>query len=182
MSIFDRIILALYTVIMAIVSILTILCSLGVFHHANLIHFIDSIPGNWVFAVGGIIILLVSVRLLLTGLGISAQSSLKLSDGPGGQVHVGRGALEDYVAQLAQEIYGIHHVKVIAKLEDKAIIVRINASIEPGINIPETTGEIKNNVKETVKKVTGIDVKEIEVFFKQIKAKDAQEVRQCYRK
>lgn len=173
MSIFDRIILALYTVLMAMVSILTILCSLGVFHHENLIHFINSIPGNWVFAVSGVAVLLVSLRLLMTGLGISGQSSLKLSDGPNGQIYVGRAALEDYVAQLAQEIYGIHNVKVIAKLDDNAINVRINASIEPGINIPDSTGEIKSNVKETIKKVTGIEVKEIEVFFKQIKAKDA---------
>ena len=50
--------------------------------------------------------------------------------------------------------------------------MRINASIEPGINIPETSGEIKNNVRETIKKVTGIEVKEIELFFKQIKAKE----------
>ena len=49
--------------------------------------------------------------------------------------------------------------------------MRINASIEPGINIPETTGEVKTNVKESIKKMTGIEVKEIEVYFKQIKAK-----------
>ena len=89
-----------------------------------------------------------------------------------GKVLVGKGALEDYIAVLSQEIYGIHHVKVIVKLEDQCIDVRINASIEPGINIPETSGEIKTNVRETIKKVTGIEVKEIELFFKQIKAKE----------
>ena len=75
------------------------------------------------------------------------------------------------IAVLSQEIYGIYNVKVIAKLEDESINVRINASIEPGINIPETTGEVKTNVKESIKKMTGIEVKEIEVYFKQIKAK-----------
>ena len=73
---------------------------------------------------------------------------------------------------LAQEIYGIHNVKVIVKLEDEGIIVRINASIEPGINIPESSDEIRTNVKESIKKVTGIDVKEMELFIKQIKAKE----------
>ena len=69
-------------------------------------------------------------------------------------------------------IYGIHNVKVIVKLEDEGIIVRINASIEPGINIPESSDEIRTNVKESIKKVTGIDVKEMELFVKQIKAKE----------
>ena len=116
--------------------------------------------------------LLVSLRLLIAGLGISSGNSMELSDGPSGKIHIGKRALEDYIAVLSQEIYGIYNVKVIAKLEDESINVRINASIEPGINIPETTGEVKTNVKESIKKMTGIEVKEIEVYFKQIKAKE----------
>ena len=58
------------------------------------------------------------------------------------------------------------------KLDDESISVRINASIEPGINIPETTEEIKYNVRDTIKKVLGMEIKEIELFFKQIKAKN----------
>ncbi|EJX01743.1 hypothetical protein EVA_10150 [gut metagenome] len=85
---------------------------------------------------------------------------------------MGKGALEDYIVSLSQEIYGIHHVKVIVKLEDEAINVRINASIEPGINIPETSEEIRANVRESIKKVTGIEVKDIELFIKQIKTKE----------
>ena len=168
MGIADRIILTLYTILMTVASVLTLLCSLGVFSDTGLVAFIS----NWVYAVGGVIMLLVSVRLLITGLGLTGVSSLKLSDSDKGKVLVGKGALEDYIAVLSQEIYGIHHVKVIVKLEDQCIDVRINASIEPGINIPETSGEIKTNVRETIKKVTGIEVKEIELFFKQIKAKE----------
>ena len=153
MGIADRIILTLYTILMAIASVLTVLCSLGVFSESRMKLFISHISGNWVFAVGGVIMLLVSVRLLITGLGLTGVSSLKLSDTNKGKVLVGKGALEDYIAVLAQEIYGIHNVKVIVKLEEECINVRINSSIEPGINIPETS-------------------EDIELFFKQIKAKE----------
>ena len=172
MGIADRIILTLYTILMAIASVLTVLCSLGVFSESRMKLFISHISGSWVFAVGGVIMLLVSVRLLITGLGLTGVSSLKLSDTNKGKVLVGKGALEDYIAVLAQEIYGIHNVKVIVKLEEERINVRINSSIEPGINIPETSEEIKTNVRESIKKVTGIEVKDIELFFKQIKAKE----------
>ena len=172
MGIADRIILTLYTILMAIVSVMTLLCSLGVFSHSGLIHFIDQIPGNWIYAVGGVIVLLVSLRLLVTGLGMTGISTLKLSESEKGKVVVGKTALEDYIAVLSQEIYGIHHVKVIVKLYDEAINVRINASIEPGINIPETSEEIRDNVRESIKRVTGIEVKDIELFIKQIKAKE----------
>ncbi len=173
MGIADRIILTLYTFLMAVASVLAVLGSLGIFSRATMVAFINKIPGSWLYAVGGTIMLLVSVRLLITGLGLTGMSSLKLSENERGKVLVGKGALENYIVVLAQEIYGVHHVKVIAKLEDDGIIVRINASIEPGINIPETSEEIRNNVKESIKKVTGIAVKDMEIFFKQIQAKEA---------
>ena len=113
MGIADRIILTLYTILMTVASVLTLLCSLGVFSDTGMVAFISHIPGNWVYAVGGVIMLLVSVRLLITGLGLTGVSSLKLSDSDKGKVLVGKGALEDYIAVLSQEIYGIHHVKVI---------------------------------------------------------------------
>lgn len=172
MGIVDRIILTLYTFIMALVAVLVVLCSLEVFPNSALNNFFNHIPGNWMYAVGGIIVMLVSIRLLITGLGFSGQTSMQLSEGPNGKVSVGKTALEDYIATLAQEIYGIYNVKVVVKFEEELINVRINASIEPGINIPATTGEIKTNVRDSIKKVTGIDVKEIEVFFKQIKSQD----------
>ena len=172
MGIADRIILTLYTFLMTVVSILTVLCSLDVFPQSAVIAFINGVPGNWIYAVGGVILLLVSIRLLITGLGFTGMSYLTLSEGPSGKVHVGKTALEDYIAELSQEIYGVHHVKVIVKLENDGISVRVNSSIEPGINSPETTGEVKTNIRDSIKKVTGVEVKDIEIFFKQIKAKE----------
>ncbi len=171
MGIADRIILTLYTVLMAVVSVVLVLCSLDIVPYRKLADFLAGISGSWMYAVGGIVMLLVSVRLLIAGIGVTGPNSLKLSDGDNGRVHVGKSALEDYIAVLAQEIYGIYNVKVIAKLEDGFINVRINASVEPGINIPATTSEVKINVRESVKKVTGVEVKDIEFFYKQIKAK-----------
>lgn len=172
MGIADRIILTMYTLAMAVVSVMVLVCSLGVFRHDALIQFINDIPGSWIYAVTSVITLLVSVRLLIAGIGLSGDTSLVLKEGEDGRVFVGKSAIENYVAALSQEIYGIYNVKVIAKLEKNSIGVRINASIEPGINIPETTNEVKANVRESVKKMTGIDVKEMEIYFKQIKSKE----------
>ena len=46
MSIADRIILTLYTFLMAVVSVLAVLCSLGVFSHEVLINLVNHIPGS----------------------------------------------------------------------------------------------------------------------------------------
>ena len=97
MGIADRIILTLYTFLMAVVSVLAILCSLGVFSQEGMVTLVNHIPGNWIYAVGGVIMLLVSLRLLVTGLGLTGMSSLKLSETEKGKVLVGKGALEAYI-------------------------------------------------------------------------------------
>ena len=169
MGITDRIILTLYTFLMAVVALLLVLGSLGVIPHQAILNFIATIPGSWEYAVGGVILLVVSIRLLLAGIGVFGVNTLTLSTAEEGKTLVSKRALEDYIADIAQEVYGIYNVKVIVKMEDDVINARINASLEPGVNVYEVTSEVKTNIKETIKKVIGKDVKEIEVFFKQIK-------------
>ncbi len=169
MGIPDRIILTLYTFLMAVVAVLVVLCSLGIIGQTAITAFFATIPGNWEYAVGGIIILLVSLRLLIAGIGATGMTSLTISSADTGKVSVGKSAIEDYVAEIAKEVYG--GVKVEAKMGEDHISIRINASIEPGINIPETTDEIKYNVRDTIKKVLGMEIGDIDLFFKQIKAK-----------
>ena len=68
---------------------------------------------------------------------------------------------------LNDQIYG---VKVVVEMEDKTTInARIHGSLEPGVNVFEITEEVKDNVRETIKKVVGLEVKNIELFFKKIK-------------
>lgn len=171
MGIPDRIILTLYTFLMAVVAVLVVLCSLGIIGQTAITAFFATIPGNWEYAVGGIIILLVSLRLLIAGIGATGMTSLTISSADTGKVSVGKSAIEDYVAEIAKEVYGVYGVKVEAKMGEDHISIRINASIEPGINIHETTDEIKYNVRDTIKKVLGMEIGDIDLFFKQIKAK-----------
>ena len=156
MGIPDRIILTLYTFLMAVVAVLVVLCSLGVIGQTAITAFFATIPGNWEYAVG---------------IGATGMTSLTISSADSGKVSVGKSAIEDYVAEIAKEVYGVYGVKVEAKMGEEHISIRINASIEPGINIPETTDEIKYNVRDTIKKVLGMEIKDIDLFFKQIKAK-----------
>lgn len=172
MTIVDRIILTLYTVFMAVVSAVTVLCSLDFIPHRYIAALIAGIPGNTVYCVGGLIILLLSVRLLIANFATSSAASLQLSDSATGKVALGKSAIEDYASALAQEIYGVFNVKTIAELGESGIFIRINASIEPGIVIPATSQEVKDNVREGLKKATGVEVTNVEIFFKQIKAQE----------
>ena len=115
--------------------------------------------------------MLVSLRLLVTGLGGTGVSTLSLGDDKEGKIHVSKNAVEDYVSELANDIYGVHNAKASAKMIDNALNLRINSSIEPAINIPDTTDEMKQVIRKSVMSTLGVEVKDIEVFFKHIQAK-----------
>ncbi|HBX75806.1 MAG: alkaline shock response membrane anchor protein AmaP [Acidaminococcaceae bacterium] len=172
MGITDRIILTIYTILMAAFAVTLILITVGVLPVGFLMSVISALPGNWEFAAGGAVIFLLSVRLLLAGIGLLGDSgTLDLADTDSGKTIVSKRALEDYIGDIAQEVYGIYGVKVAVEMEDKTTInARIKGSLEPGVNVFEVTEEVKDNVKETIKKVVGLDVKNIELYFKKIKS------------
>ena len=171
MGIPDRIILTLYTFLMALFAVTVILITLGIIPPDVFMRIITTLPGNWEFAAGGAVLFMISVRLLLTGIGLTGSSNtLTLSDAENGKTIVSKRALEEYISDIAQEVYGIYRVKVVVSMEDKNTInATINASLEPGVNVFEVTEEVKDNIKETIKKVVGLEVKNIEMYFKKIK-------------
>ena len=56
MGIADRIILTFYTFLMAVFAILLIAATLGLLPPEVFVNLIGSLPGNWEFVVGGILI------------------------------------------------------------------------------------------------------------------------------
>ncbi|MFA7068558.1 MAG: Asp23/Gls24 family envelope stress response protein, partial [Acidaminococcaceae bacterium] len=103
--------------------------------------------------------------------GGTGVSTLSIGNEKEGKIHVGKVAVEDYISEFSNDVFGVHNAKAVVKMADNLLNVRVNASIEPGINIPDTTDEIKQIVKKNVLATIGIEVKDVEVFFKHIKPK-----------
>ena len=81
MGITDRVILTLYTIVMAAIAVVLILITFGILPVDYFISEIAALPGNWEFAAGGAVIFLISVRLLLAGIGVLGDdSTLTLHD------------------------------------------------------------------------------------------------------
>jgi len=171
MTIIDRIVLALYTIFMGCVSLVTMLCSLDLIPHKYIGSVIAGIPGSTIDCVGAAILFLVSLRLLVANLSFSEQSLL-ISEGDKGRVRVEKSAIEDYAKMLAGEVYGVYSVKAGADLEEDGIYVRINASVEPGTVIPTVEKEVQTNVSVGIQNVTGVPVKRVDWFVKNIKSKE----------
>ena len=171
MNIIYRIVLTFYTIVIAMLSLVVALCSLNFLPAKYLVGLILTIPENTYYCVGGVLLLALSVWLLTKSMS-GPQGALQLVDSPDGRVALSQRAIENYASALAKEIYGVFNVKSIGELNDGGINVRINASIEPGISIPAASQEVKVNVREGLKNATGVEVQNVEIFFKQIKPQE----------
>ena len=173
MSILDRIILTLYTCIMAVVAVLVVVVSVNGIPVADLMDFAAQVPGRIEYTVGGLVLFLVSIRLIVASWSPGGSNDLTFENDLEGVIHVSQGAMEDYIAGFTNDVYGVFGAKVRVKMaKDNQLNVRINASIEPGINIPDTTDEVKRTVKKNIKNVIGVDVADVALYFKHIKAKE----------
>ncbi|ADB47232.1 alkaline shock response membrane anchor protein AmaP [Acidaminococcus fermentans DSM 20731] len=173
MSIFDRIILTLYTIIMAAVAVLIVIVSVNGIPVHELTEFAVRVPGRWEYTIGGVIIFLVSLRLLFASWSRGGSNDLTFDNERDGKIHVSQRAMEDYIAGFTNDVYGVYGAKCRVKLlKDSQLGVRINASVEPGINIPDTTDEVKRTVKKNIMNVIGVEVADVAVYFKHIKAKE----------
>ena len=94
MGITDRVILTLYTIVMAAIAVVLILITFGILPVDYFISEIAALPGNWEYAAGGAVILLISVRLLMAGIGLLGDdSTLTLADADTGKTVVSKRAL-----------------------------------------------------------------------------------------
>ena len=113
------------------------------------------------------------LRLLFASWSRGGSNDLTFDNERDGKIHVSQRAMEDYIAGFTNDVYGVYGAKCRVKLlKDSQLGVRINASVEPGINIPDTTDEVKRTVKKNIMNVIGVEVADVAVYFKHIKAKE----------
>ncbi len=168
MSIADRIILALYTIMMAVVSALIVCFVARVFPVEVLHEHLNTIPGSWEFAVGGVVMFLVSIRLLIAGITRGGPKDITVHIGDGGVVRVSMSAVDKFVEKTAAQVRGVHTVKARISTSGDFLKVKMVAGVLPEANIPEISVLLRDKVKAGVKETVGREVSEVETLFNTI--------------
>jgi hypothetical protein len=171
MSLFDRFILAVYTLF------LTIMLFIFAGEVAGF-SLLDKIYENVTFtnlevliAVG--VLVLIGIRLFW----VSVRSSEKghtegryviLTDGALGEVKVSIQALEGLIVKVAGKLDGVREVKPQIYSSPKGVGIKIHAGMSPELNIPEASEKLQNLIKEQIFEVTGITVESVKVSVETI--------------
>jgi uncharacterized alkaline shock family protein YloU len=176
MSIFDRIILILVSILLALLSIVLILFPIenpNIISQNDLDMILLSIKGNYLYLGIGIVLLLVSIRFIVisskTGESKSKNNYI-IQRTEHGEINISQDTIIGLAQSVADKFTGVRNVKTSVDILEDQLFIDLKGEVAPEINIPKTTEELQNKVKEHVESCTGVNVNEIRVIITNVTA------------
>ncbi len=177
----DKLILVIFSLIIFIESVIIIGIITGIVKVATvakLITMFSEKEQNLKILLG---VLIFFVLLSLKGIFFSSSGKKKNTQGillqnENGKLLIAKQTIENIVVSVVKSFDSVSDI--VTKIEtDKFnnLIIFINVSVNENVIIKELTLNIQNKVKETIKKTSDLEVKEINVNIKNIIAKKEKE-------
>lgn len=174
MKIIDRLILALYSLSIAIVSLVIIVIPFdipGIINIRDSVNIVQSMRGNYLYSLISLILFIISIRFLLSGIigskDIKDESFLAMRN-EYGEVVIYSHTIVGLVQNTANEFSGIENINTSVNLDSGEIEVLMKGEVVPEANIPDITRELQVKVKECLENATGAKVREIKVQINNI--------------
>lgn len=168
MGIFDRIILSIYTFLLAFLSLAVVLISLRLISLEHVWTSLSLIYGQWEAGLVAAVFLLVSIRLLLAGLRSRGSGNTIIHHNEMGDIHISLDAVENLVEKAARHVRGVRGVKVRASHSTAGLKLRVKAVISPESNVPSVTAEIQQRVAEYVRNTVGVELADMQLLVENI--------------
>lgn len=168
MSIIDRIILSIYTILLTVLSLISIMLSVKILPQEYWQKGLSLIYGKWEAALIGSIFFLVSIRLLLAGVRSRRGPSKIVHQTEMGVVEISIGAVEDLIAKTARHTRGVRNAKVHVRQLGEEVKVDMRIVVGPEYNIPKVAGEIQQRTQEYLKNTVGVAMTEVRILVNDI--------------
>lgn len=166
MNLFDRFLLALYSLSLIIVLFAAGLVVAGWTTPLDLVQLLlVHTEQRFILEAVIIVFLLISVRFLYQALLHDRQPvQAVVQDTDLGQVRVSLDAIENMVMRVTSQVAGVSEVRPKVKCLPEGISIFVRVILSPETNIPLTSDEIQVKVGNYVSQVAGISVKSIKIL------------------
>lgn len=176
MKIVDRLILALYSLCIAILSLIVIIIPFNISGLINIrdsVNLVQSMKGNYFYSLISLIFLVVSLRFLLSGImgaRDKEEGSYLVMRSEYGEIVIYSHAIVGLVQNVVDSFSGIRNINTNVNLVSGQIEILMKGEVLPEINIPDITKELQIKVKEYLENTTGAKVGEIKVEINNVSA------------
>lgn len=169
MNILDRIILTIYMLIMAAVAVCLAVIPFNLIPPDVFDLIKNQIYTNWYYSLVGLLLFIVSVRLLISG--IILDNKVKrgiVKPAEFGDIKISIETFESLAFRVVKQLSGIKDVKVKIIVINGELVVNAKLLVIPDINIPRIVSEVQGKIKNHIESVTDVSVKEVRVSVENI--------------
>ena len=176
MKIYDRIILTIYSICLAVISFVIIIIPFninGIFTIENGLDIVQSMEGNYWYSLAGLIFFLVSIRFLLSGIKMKPsenKESFLVMRNEFGEILIYEQTIIGLVQNVASKFSGIRNIKTRVDLLDGMVNLSLTGEVNGEINIPELGRDLQQRVKEHIENITGAKTGDIKIEISNVVA------------
>lgn len=168
MGIIDRIILSIYTLLLAFLSLGVILLSLRLIPLDFVWTGISHISGQWEAGMVGAVFLLISIRLLLAGMRSKRIKDTIVHHNEMGDVHISLEAIKNLVEKTSRHVRGVRGVKVNVTNDSKGLQIALKAVVSPEVHVPSVSAELQQRVHDYIKNTVGVELADVKIVVDNI--------------
>ncbi|HHX50475.1 MAG TPA: alkaline shock response membrane anchor protein AmaP [Clostridia bacterium] len=169
MKLYERVLFAIYSLIIIACSLMVLLIALG--WQEPLISFQALLAENqtrWLLALGAALVMLIALKLFFDGFRREPSRKALVESGELGQVQISVTAIEHMVKKAAMKIKGVREVKPKIRCIPEGVAVLLQVQVTPDLNIPQTTADIQNEVRDYLENTAGLKLLEAKVLVDHI--------------
>ncbi len=179
MKLFDRFSYKVFSLIVLGLSLILGLASVGVLSYESLLDSLSHILEQYFIA--SIIVLVVFFVWAIRSVIYGGKSSRETSSGillenKNGKLLITRESISNLIETVVEENKEISNVSTKLEFdENNNINVYLNFSVGLNASVKDITAEVQTKIKDSVKKTTDLDIKEINIKIKNIEKLGMQE-------
>lgn len=170
----DNAILVILSILLILASVFVVVYSLGGDRFISidtLIDIAELIKGNYTYAIIGLAILLLSIRMLIVGLKINrntAKTTYLVQRTDHGEVCISSETIIGLVENVSNKFTSVKNIITRVNILEGQVFIDLKGEVNPETNIPETIKDLQNKIKEHVENSTGATVGEIKVVISRV--------------
>jgi len=119
--------------------------------------------GRWEIGIVGLILLLVSLRLLVYALKSKRLPETIVRDSELGMVCITLSAVESIVQKVIRDIEDVKESEIYIKKQGDGVSITLKITVNYDVIIPEITSELQKTIKDYVESTAGISVKDVRI-------------------
>jgi len=174
MNLFFRVLLAVYSICLAIASVLSMIVTIkpDVFLEISSFTYYNILTAgrgtSFLIFLVSLVVLVLNIVYLFSGIkrskdkrGVSKYTNI-------GEIQISLNSIENIALNTSRRLNGVKDAKAYIRKSDDGVSVRIKAVVMADNSIPDISGEIQIKVKNSIEATTGIRVNDVKVVVENV--------------